>query len=167
MKTLTKLGLLFILMLLLQACPFAGDVDFPPPEQNYEAVVMLRSEFENSTALLPPRTIVNSGKIYVKDDFLFIGEVHEGFHVFDNANPSAPVNIAFLKVLGVSDISIKNGVLYFNNATDLIAVLPNLNNNTLEITKRIPNAFPQLTAPDDSYYDPKPDEIIINWNLIQ
>ncbi len=167
MKRLLKLGMLFSLMVLFQACPFGGGNDFPEPEENYEAVIMLRSEFENSSALLPPREIINSGKIYVKDDFLFIGESNDGFHVLDNSNPSAPVNLAFLKVLGASDMSIKGDVLYFNNATDLIAVTPNLANNTLEITKRIPHAFPQIESPDASYYNPRADEIIINWNLIQ
>jgi len=168
MKKLLKLSLLFIIVLCLKSCfPWGGEDEFPLPEENYEAVVMLRNEFENSTALLPPRTIVNSEKIYVKDDFLFIGESNQGFHVFDNSNPTAPVKIAFLKVLGASDISIKGDVLYFNNATDLIAVTPNLANNTLEITKRIPNAFPQIQSPDDSFYYPQADEIIIDWSLIQ
>ncbi len=136
-------------------------------EENYEAVVMSRSEFENSTTILPPKPIINSGKIYIKDNFLFVGENNEGFHIFNNSIPSAPVNIAFLNVLGGSDISVKNNVFYLNNATDLIAVIPNFENNTIEITKRIPNAFPQLESPDNSYYNPQPNEVIINWNLIQ
>jgi len=144
------------------------DINPPFEQQQYQAVTMLRTDFENSTELLPAKLIIETGKIYVKDDFLFINQPNKGFHVFDNSNPSAPVNMAFLKVLGSSDLSIKNNVLYINNATDLIAVKPNYTNNTVEITKRIINTFPELTAPNNCCYNNTPaDEVIVNWTLIE
>ena len=160
------------MILVLNSCIWGNlDDDINPPidfQQQYEAVTMLRTEFENSTALLPAEPIVETGKIYVKDGFLFINQPNNGFHIFDNSNPSAPVNLAFLKVLGSSDLSIKNEVIYINNATDLIAVKPNFANNTIEITKRIIDTFPELAAPNNCCYNNTPEnEVIINWTLIE
>lgn len=143
-------------------------MDDPPPEPitRYEPVIVKRSVLENSTELQSPKQIINSGKIYIKGDFLFVGEKNEGFHVFDNSNPSAPVKKAFFKVLGASDLTIKGEILYINNATDLIAVRPDLTNQKLEITKRVVNAFPQMTSPDSfSYHNLNQDEVIIDWKL--
>ncbi|AUC81944.1 hypothetical protein [Lacinutrix sp. Bg11-31] len=173
MKKPTYKVILLLMTLLLNACIWnTVDDDIIEPgfqqPQQYEAVTMLISEFENSTALLPAEPITETGKIYVKDGFLFINRPNKGFHVFDNSNPSAPVNLAFLKVLGSSDLSIKNEVLYINNATDLIAVKPNFANNTIEITKRISNTFPELAPPNNCCYHNTPaNEIIINWILTE
>jgi len=88
-------------VLVFQSCIWPNTSDDFIDEQQYQAVTMLRSEFENSTELLPPKAIEETGKIYVKDNLLFINEPNAGFHIFDNSNPSAPVNINFLKVLGM------------------------------------------------------------------
>jgi hypothetical protein len=142
------------------------DEVLPPQQQLYDAVTMPRVAFEASTILLPPKTIDKSGKIYIKGDYLFINEPYEGFHVFDNSNPSSPVKLAFLKVLGSTDISTKDDVLYINNATDLIAVKLDLSNNSVMITKRIVGTFPELIAPDKvSQHDTAENDVLINWIL--
>lgn len=154
----------------LQNCLW-GEPDDGPfilEQTEYNPVILNRNIFENSTNIEAPRNILNAGKIYVKDNFLFVNEPNEGFHVYDNSNPEHPVNIAFIKVLGSSDLTIKNDVLYINNATDLIAIKPNVDFSALEITKRITNTFPQLISPDGfEYYDLQNDEIIVNWTLIE
>lgn len=158
-------------LICFQSCFYANDdalIIEPPQQQLYEAVTMPRTDFESSTMLLASKAIEHSGKIYIKGDYLFINEPYKGFHVFNNSDPSAPINIAFLKVLGSTDLSIKDNILYINNATDLIAVKPNFDNNTIEITKRITNTFPEIIAPDNfSYHNTLEDEIIINWILTE
>lgn len=159
--------LVIIVCLTLNACIF-NNLGDPPPEpiSRYDPVIVKRSVLESTTELQSPKQIINSGKIYIKDDFLFVGEKNEGFHVFDNSNPSVPVKKAFLRVLGASDLTIKGEVLYINNATDLIAVKPDLGNKKLEITKRVVNAFPQMISPDSfEYYNLNKDEVIVNWKL--
>ncbi|WP_052158178.1 hypothetical protein [Lacinutrix jangbogonensis] len=169
----TAYKVLFLLItLLLNSCFWnTNDDDVINPgfqQQQYEAVTILRTEFENSSQLLPPEPITETGKIYAKGGFLFINQPNKGFHIFDNSYPSAPVNLAFLKVLGSSDLSIKNNVLYINNATDLIAVKPDFTNNTIEITKRISNTFPELAAPNNCCYtNTAENEVVINWTLIE
>jgi len=171
MKKPTYKVFLLLIPLLLNACIWGNindDFDASNFQESHEAITMLRTDFENATALLPAQAIIETGKIYVKGDYLFINQPNKGFHIFDNSNPSAPVNLAFLKVLGSSDLSIKNEVLYINNATDLIAVKPNFTNNTIEITKRIVNTFPELLPPNNCcYYNTAENEVIVNWNLIE
>ena len=159
-------------LLTLQNCIWGrtddGPITFIPEQSDYSPVILNRDIFENSTSLETPRNILNSGKIYVKDNFLFINEPNEGFHVFNNSDPENPVNIAFIKALGSSDLSIKNDVLYINNATDLIAVKPNSDYSSVEITKRIANTFPQMISPDGfEYYNLQDNQIIVNWTLIE
>ena len=161
-----------LMLLLLNSCIWGTvDDDINPPfevQQQHEAVTISRTEFENSTELLPAEPILETGKIYVKDDYLFINQPNKGFHIFDNSNPSNPFNMAYLKVLGSSDLSVKNNILYINNATDLIAVKPDFTNNKIEITKRIVNTFPELASPNNCCYNNTADnEVIINWTLIE
>ncbi len=164
--------ILLLIASLFSSCIFTGnddDIPFNPLQSAYEAIKMPRHEFENTTQLHPPRTIVNSGKIYIKDHLLFINEVHEGFHVFDNSNPVTPENIGFLKILASTDLAIKNDVIYSNNGPDLIAIVSNLDNMTIEISKRVVNTFPDSMSfsPDGFYFPTQENEIIIGYQLIQ
>ena len=166
-----SLLLLFVVAaFLFQNCfPFGGGVDDEPPINSYyEPVIMKRSAFEATTALeSTPRVIENSGKIYVKGNYIFVNEVNQGFHLINNIDPSNPQNIGFIKVLGSSDLSIKENVLYANNATDLIAFTINETQETITITKRLENVFPQIWSPEgQSYYNLEEDDVIVNWNPI-
>lgn len=160
-----------VLLLLLQSCfPLGGDdiSDDGFFVSSYEPVIIKRSVFETTTLLEnTPRNIENSGKIYVKGNYIFINEVNEGFHLINNSNPSNPQNIGFISVLGSSDLSIKENVFYVNNATDLIAFTIDETSETLTITKRLENVFPQIWSPEGrTYYNLEDDDIIVNWELI-
>ncbi len=69
-----------------------------------------------------PRSLQRPGKIYYYADHLFINELREGVHVYDNNNPEQPLPVAFLSIPGVEDIAIRNGILYANSYSDLLAV---------------------------------------------
>ncbi len=45
-----------------------------------------------------PTTIVQTGKIYIYQDYLFINEPRKGVHIFNNVDPSKPVAMAFLSM---------------------------------------------------------------------
>lgn len=168
---MTKYNFIILLIALttLNSCWWndqSDDISIDPLPTAYTPVIMQRDAFEASTTFESSRPILNSGKIYVKDHFLFVNEKNEGFHVFDNSDPQNPINIGFLKALGSSDLAIKNDVIYINNAVDLIAIQPDFATSTLAITKRIPNTFPQMYSPDGfGYYNLQEDEIIVNWIL--
>ncbi len=64
----------------------------------------------------------NPGKIYFKDNYIFIIEELKGIHVFDNSNPSSPVKKVFVKVPGVVDMAISGNILYADSFVDLVAL---------------------------------------------
>lgn len=168
MRKKSQFALVLLLLALLNSCFWNGtnDIADTEPFTQYQPVTMQRSAFELTTVLEPPKSIVTSGKIYVKDQYLFINEPNEGFHIYDNSNPENPINIAFLNVLGSSDLAIKFDTLYINNATDLIAVSIDYTTMTAEITKRISNAFPQISDPNGDFHHVADNEIIVDWNAV-
>lgn len=153
-----------------QSCcltPFdCNDDGFVEPASSYEPVFLSRTDFEKSVNLKNTLAIGTSGKIYVKDNFLFINELNKGFHVYDNSDPANPKSIKFLEAPGATDLAIRNNMIYINQATDLIAVEYNPSTNTASLAKRIPNTFPELRSPDgfDAYTIPE-NSVVVDWKL--
>lgn len=87
-----------------------------------------------------PKDLVNPGKIYVKDNYLFINEVKKGIHIFDNSNPEKPQSIAFLKVVGVVDMAVKENTLYVDNYIDIVA-FDISNPKAIKESGRVKNVF--------------------------
>jgi hypothetical protein len=61
-----------------------------------------------------------TGKIYVKDDLLFVNEQRQGIHVIDNRNPASARMIAFLDIPGNVDIAVRGHILYADSGRDLV-----------------------------------------------
>ena len=118
------------------------------PYSLYEPVFMLRTELEKSVKLETGRIILNPGKIYLKDHFIFINEKYLGIHVIDNTNPEEPENMAFIHIDGCIDMAMKDNVLYADNAVDLISVSLNPQMTGIQVTSRQKNVFPEVVAPD-------------------
>jgi len=78
----------------------------------------LRSAVKMSTA----REMNNPGKIYFKDNFIFINEKMKGVHVYDVSNPNNPQNKGFIEIPGNVDIAIKDNILYADSYVDLVAI---------------------------------------------
>ena len=98
----------------------------------------------------PPRTTVNGGKIYTVGTVLFQVEQDSGIHIINYANPSSPVKLGFIKSFLCKEISVKNGFIYTNNLSDLVAIDIN-NPAAIKEVGRTPNVFPDLA----SQYPPK------------
>ncbi len=170
MKIKTHLIFLIFAVTVLQSCCWYGDCngadDLPPSfvESQYEPVYMERSEFERSVVLSPAKPVVNAGKIYVIGPYLFINEKNEGFHVFNNENPSSPSPIYFIESPGATDLAIRENVYYINQATDLIAVQVDLETGGLNVSKRIKDTFPEMISPDGFYpFDIPQNNVVVNW----
>jgi hypothetical protein len=92
---------------------------------------------------LPVQPIQRLGKIYYKDQRIYVTEATKGIHIIDNTDPANPKPIHFIQVPGCRDIAIKNNVLYADNVVDLVALdISDLNNVTL--LKRVPDMYDQL-----------------------
>jgi len=84
-----------------------------------------------------------TGKIYIYNDYLFINEPGEGIHIYNNVNPGAPVNIAFVQIPGNIDLAIHNNVLYADSFIDLLAFdISNVSN--IKQVKRVNDVFKQV-----------------------
>lgn len=137
-------------------------------ETNYEPVLMVRSELETSIKMVAPKPLTSTGKIYVKDNFLFIGEKFEGVHVIDNSDPLNPIPVGFITIPGNIDISIKGDIFYADNSVDLVAF--RLVDKSIQILDRNIGVFPELAPPDGfgipSEYTPQnrpPNTLIVKW----
>ncbi len=113
--------------------------------------------------------LVNPGKIYFKDNYIFIVEELKGFHVYDNTDPSSPVNKLFVKLPGVVDISISGNILYADSYIDLVVFdVENIDN--IHEVSRIKDIFPYTVPPveDNDYpmgYVDQEKGIVVAWEL--
>jgi hypothetical protein len=115
-------------------------------EYSYEAlspVYMKFNDFRQPLKTSSAKTIKQSGKIYFKDNYIFINEVNEGIHVIDNTFPASPQNIAFYEILGNVDMAIRGNILFADSYIDLVAIDIKDILNPREVG-RIANAFPEV-----------------------
>jgi hypothetical protein len=85
-------------------------------EPVYEEIETVRA----SVALDNPRPIKALGKIYYKDQYLYLNEPGEGIHIIDNRNPQAPIQVAFIIIPGNYSLAAKGNTLYANSYMDLV-----------------------------------------------
>ncbi len=88
----------------------------------------------------PSRALVHPGKMYVKDNYLFVNEVKEGIHIIDNSIPSSPKFVAFIKIPGNGDIAVRDQILYADSFSDLVALNISDPLNAVEVS-RVKNIF--------------------------
>jgi len=140
-----KILILLSAIVLFTACPNYVDEDF---YSKYKPVLMNRENLENSIMFLSARQMCATGKIYFKDNYIYISERYLGVHVIDNSNPSLPENIGFISVPGSIDLAMKNNILYVDNSVDLVAIDLSKGFANLEVTTRLKDVFPELVPPD-------------------
>jgi hypothetical protein len=102
--------------------------------------VMSKAEFRTSVEVLGPQNIEEAGKIYAYNNYIFVNDEFRGIHVIDNTNPEFPQAIAYIKVPGNVDISIKNNYLYADSSVDLV-VFDISNINGIEQVARLEDVF--------------------------
>ncbi len=89
-----------------------------------------------------PSTPLDSvGRVYVKDQYIYLNESNKGIHVYDNSNPSHPVQVAWLAIPGNQNIAIKGNTLYADMYEDLLAIdISDL--HQVKVTGTVVNLFP-------------------------
>ncbi len=122
------------LILVLASCPLVvRRAVYAPEYLGYDAL-------RKGVAITESRPLSQTGKIYIKGDYIFVNEYHEGVHVINNTDPAAPVVEAFITIPGNVDIAIRGNILYADSYVDLVALDIEDPANVLEL-KRIKNAF--------------------------
>lgn len=116
MKKIISLLSIFIL---LSSCSDDENSDYEYVNVAHP-ILMSKSELRSSVDVVGPQNIVEEGKIYYYNHYIFINENNEGVHVIDNTDPENPLAFAFIKIPGNKDISIKNGFLFADSLIDLV-----------------------------------------------
>ncbi len=110
----------------------------------------------------------NPGKIYFKDNYIFIVEEFKGIHVYDNSNPASPVKKAFVNLPGVVDISISGYIMYADSFVDLV-VLDVQDVNNIHETGRLAGILPYTVPPADNDYPmafvDEDKGVVIEWEV--
>lgn len=132
-------------------------------------VYMTYDELRSAVELKQDVPLKDPGKIYFKDDFIFIIEEMKGIHVFDNSDPSAPVKKTFINLPGVVDMSISGSNLYADSYTDLV-VLDVSDINSIKETGRVKSILPYTVPPveDDEYpagYVDQKKGVVVGWEV--
>ncbi len=122
---------------------------------SYEPVYLKATEFRKPIKATASQVLRYPGKIYYKDDKIFINEKGKGIHVIDNQQPEAPQHIRFIEIPGNYDLAIQGNTLYADNYTDLIALdISNLNH--IQLLSRLEDIFTQ-------YYQIDEAGIVVDW----
>lgn len=160
---------IYFLLLLVPLFLASSNDDYYFPTDFYP-ILMERSELEKSVFIREPQDIQVTGKIYYKDNIIYLNERFKGIHVIDNSDPTAPTNVAFINIPGCIDIAIKNNSLLADNAIDLVSIDLSSGFENLKVTKRVRNVFPESTPPDLDYipsrfnHSNRPEgTIIVRW----
>lgn len=122
----------------------------------YKTTAQVRANIKSNDE----RTVQLPGKLFIKDQYIFLNEVNKGVHVIDNANPAAPRNIAFIDIPGNVDIAVKGNTLYADLYTDLVAI--NITNPlNAKVTKVLENVFPHRQY--NNYFIVDSSKVITEW----
>jgi hypothetical protein len=167
MKTSVKT----LLTLLVLAAAMTGCMDKTVERITYKAnvpVYMKFDKFRSSFTKSEPVEISTPGKIYFKDNFLFVNEVSKGIHVIDNSNPANPKKVGFYEIMGNVDMAIRGNILFADSYIDLVAIDITDILNPVEIN-RIENVFPEIVPEGDRWFPyamvDKSLGVIIEWKV--
>src|SRR6476620_11254892 len=128
----------------------------------YSPVYKAKSEVLASINGVSTTNIVHAGKLYIKDNFIYLNDVNKGIHIIDNSNPSHPVQVAFLAIPGNLDIAIKGNILYADMYDELLALdIKDKHHST--ITNTIKNFFTGR-AYLGNFTANIEDKIAVDWN---
>lgn len=148
MKNIKSMPALFAIMII--ATMFIGGCrDKIYEEVTYTAnvpVYMGFKEFRSSVKTTSPRQLINPGKIYFKNNLLYINEQNKGIHIVDNADPASPEIIAFIDIPGNFDLAVRGNILFADSYVDLVAL--DITNPVKPVElDRLKDAFPNVLPP--------------------
>lgn len=163
-KTLRLLALLAIPMALLSCKDQIEETYFVN-----EPVYLSYSELRGDLKVAEGQDIVQPGKIYFKDNYIFVNEYQKGIHVIENSDPANPEIVKFIEIPGNVDLAILDDILYADSYVDLLAIDISDLGNIREV-KRIVNAFPYMVPVcEDGLVDyvDQDSGVVIGWRVTE
>ena len=105
--------------------------------------VYLQSEKVSEVVAEEARPIQKLGKIFYKENYIYVVERLNGIHVIDNTDPTAPQQVKFISIPGCRDIAMKQNYLYADNFTDLV-VLDVADKENITLINRVEDLYTPL-----------------------
>src|SRR5512133_3219272 len=163
-KIIPILTFLVLISLLLPSCEDSTYKEYT----GYSPVYLSYKDLRSGVKMEPSADLKNPGKIYFKDNYIFIVEELTGIHVYDNTDPASPVNKAFVKLPGVVDISVSGSTLYADSYVDLVVIDVQDIENIHEIGRVkdiLPYTVPQSKTDYPTAYVDKDRGVVLSWEL--
>lgn len=114
-----KSSLFCLIALFMMAC--SDTIEEYITYEKQTPIFVTVAEFRNKPiGAEAPHALKDVGKIYTYNQYLFVNERGKGIHIIDNSNPSAPIQIKFLNIVGNVDMAVRNGILYADCVVDLV-----------------------------------------------
>ena len=133
-----------------------------------EPVYMSYKDFREAVKTESTHSLKNPGKIYYKDNYLYINEIMKGIHVYNNANPASPQYVGFIAIPGNVDMVIKGNIMYADSYIDLVGIDISNPANAKEVA-RLKSVFPYSVPPyEDNYRLGQIDDtqgVVVDWNI--
>jgi hypothetical protein len=163
-KIIPILALLSLFSIFFYSCEDATYKEYKGYAPVYLSYLDLRSAITQEQNV----DLKNPGKIYFKDNYIFIVEELKGIHVYDNSNPASPVKKTFVRLPGVIDISISGYIMYADSYVDLVVLdVQNIDNihEVGRINDILPYTVPQYKTDFPAAYVDKDKGVVIDWEL--
>ncbi len=155
---------LFILMVLVSGC----EDKFTEQYLSAEPVYMSYKDFREAVKSESLHTLVNPGKIYYKDNYLYINELMKGIHVYNNTNPASPQYAGFITIPGNVDMVIRGNIMYADSYIDLVAIDITNPASSKEVA-RLKGVFPySVPSYDPTYRVGVIDDtqgVVVDWTI--
>ena len=106
----------------------------------------------------PSQQVSQAGQIYIKGNYIYLNDVDKGIHIYDNSNPSHPVQTAFLSIPGNENIAVNGNILYADMYADLLAIDISDPHQVKLVGALRGFFFGRSSGPDTNY-------VITGWNI--
>jgi hypothetical protein len=163
-KIIPIIGILFLPAIIFNSCEDSTYKEYKGNAPVYMSLEDLRSSIVEEQNV----ELKNPGKIYFKDNYIFIVEELKGIHIYDNTDPASPVKKSFIKIPGAVDIAISGYIMYVDSYVDLV-ILDVQNVDNIHEAGRIKDILPYTVPPTGNdypmaYIDQKKG-VVIDWDL--
>jgi hypothetical protein len=163
-KIIPILTLLFVFSLIFVSCEDLTYKEY----KGYAPVYLSYKDLRSAVSEVQNTDLINPGKIYFKDNYIFIVEELKGIHVYDNSDPASPVKRGFVKLPGVVDLSVSGNVMYADSYVDLVVLDVSNIENIHEIgrlTDILPYTVPAAKTDFPATNVDKDKGVVLSWEL--
>jgi hypothetical protein len=147
MKKINIIFKLLAMVFILSGC----EDKFTEEYLSLEPVYMSYKDFREAVKSESTHSLEKPGKIYYKDNYLYINEIMKGIHIYNNTNPASPQYVGFIAIPGNIDMVIRENIMYADSYIDLVGIDISNPASAKEVA-RLKGVFPYAVPPHDTNY---------------